>query len=509
MKTKANLPTYQEIFGSVQTEVIPMESTGKTVEVDPIQLRNLVLSIFNIVTVPKQFKVEHPAVTKRIFMLLMHGLDRSRYNKYYDQIKTFHELSENGYPTTILLREKHGVVSQPEVSFLGYSFTELKKFENIEEMIVSTHKLLDNNFPLPEDAEKDDFEGKHRFEQFHVQPCSKELLDQCKWLPDKVEGAKKAVALDCEMIKTRKEGSEEDMYELARLSVTDEKGSVLIDEVFKPIYPVSDLLTSVSGITQEMIDKATHVSNEGVDVLARVADKNTIIIGHGLENDFKALRLFHTRVVDTSLIYNSEPNVRYPRKPSLINLSKKYIKNNFRKDGKSHDSIDDARASFDLALHATKAAVSRVATTPKIPDLFSKIEKATTHIDVLTNSKLTPYSGVDEKVRCHLIDDDEERTTELIRCIKEEDSEVVFCHYNTMARCGTNEEEEMKAASYYNSVLERVIPIIPPASVLFIYTGGGSMARVYAIPEKQYRNAETQLCRQGLLWIKTTAPENE
>ena len=463
--------------------------------------------------VPKSFQIEHPSVTRRLFFLLLYGLDRSRYNKYFDLLPGFQKLSENGYPVTVLLNEKHGTIQQPESSILGYKYTQMKKYESYEEMIVSVHKLLDNNFPLPEELAKDDFVGKHRFEQFNIEPISKEVLEECDWLPEHDDNIKKEniVALDCEMIKTKKnpdDAEEKEQYELARLSVTDKKGRTLIDEIFKPVNKVIDLLTPFSGITEEMIEKATKFSNEGRAVLGTVCDKNTIIVGHGLENDFKALRLFHTRVIDTSLVYNNEKGVKYPRKPSLISLSKRYIGKDFREEGKSHDSVDDAKISFELAQYAKQAAVSKVQAPPEIPDLFVQLKKATNSIDVLTHARMTPYANLDEHVRCHLLDDDNERTEELLKVIKEESSEVVFAHYNILARSASNEEDEKNAAILYNSIVEQVTSILPPASVLFVYTGGGSLSRISACQDFNSRKAEAQLCRQGLLWIKITEPDD-
>ena len=135
---------------------------------------------------------------------------------------------------------------------------------------------------------------------------------------------------------------------------------------------------------------------------------------------------------------------------------------------------------------------------------FSVLSK----IDVLTHTRMTPYQGVDEKVVCHLIDDDNERMEELMKCIKEDDSEVVFAYFNTLARAANNEEEEKTAAVLYNDILAKVVEAIPPATVLFVYTGGGSLTRVSALQDPNAKKAEAQLCRQGMLWVKITPPED-
>merc|ERR1719171_3412309 len=58
-------------------------------------------------------------------------------------------------------------------------------------------------------------------------------------------GAAAAVALDCEMVGTGPDGTDSI---LARVSITDEAGSVLLDAFVKPTAKVVDLRTNVTGI---------------------------------------------------------------------------------------------------------------------------------------------------------------------------------------------------------------------------------------------------------------------
>lgn len=507
MKNKKQNTTYFDIFGDVQTEVGVHENANKT-EINPIGVRNFVLSIFNLVSIPKWAKIEHSSLVKRVIFLYFHGIDQLKFLQYHDEISKFHELKENGFPAVILASLKGMRIIPPEQSLLGYAINpkELKTFTSFEEMLLSEHKLLDNGFPLPFNPDRDDWKGKHRFEEFGVKPLTEEELSRYKYLPDHVEGAQKVIALDCEMIETTSEdGVKHD--ELARLSVVDEKGNTIIDEFFKPVFPVSDLRTHVSGVTQESIDSAKLSSNEGINKLAEVADKETIIVGHGLENDFKALLLFHMRVVDTSLIYNNEKGVTYPRKPKLSNLYQKYFKKEMREDNKPHDSVDDARAALELAKFCLNHAVSNVPIPPKIPDMFQQLLKTVAKMDILTHERMTNYQGLDERVNCIMEDEDAPRADKLIDCIKNHDSEFVFAFFNGMARCEVVDEEERKEAKFYNDVLGRVMEVMPKSSVLVVYSGGGSTRRISEIKIQQAKNAEISKVRQGLLWARAIPPE--
>ncbi|EAY22888.1 exonuclease family protein [Trichomonas vaginalis G3] len=507
MKNKKQNTTYFDIFGKVQTEVGVQEDSNTT-EISPMQVRNFALSIFNVVSIPKWAKIEHSSLAKRVIFLYFNGIDLNRYNKYFDEISNFHSMKENGFPVTVLASLKGNRIVPPEQSLLGYAINpkELKCFSSFDEMLLSDHKLLDNGFPLPEDPNREDFQGKHRFEEFGIKPLTPEELSRFKCLPDHVDNANKVIALDCEMIETTSEdGAKHD--ELARLSVVNEKGEVIIDEYFKPIHPVSDLRTHVSGITQEHLDNAKLTSEDGVSALSAVADKETIIVGHGLENDFKALLLFHTKVVDTSLIYNNERGVTYPRKPKLSNLFQKYFKKEMRDQTKPHDSIDDARAALELSKFCLNHAVSNVPIPPKIPDMFSSLLKAVTSIDVLAHERMINFKDLDPRVHCILEDEDEPRKQKLMESVKNDSSEFVFAYFNGMSRCEVNEEEERKAAKFYNDVLGDVLSVMPKSSVLIVYSGGGSTRRISELKDIPAKNAEMNLCKQGLLWAKATPPE--
>lgn len=116
------------------------------------------------------------------------------------------------------------------------------------------------------------------------------------------------VALDCELVYTTAGMS------LARVTVLSGSGSVLLDEHVRPPTGVAilDLNTRFSGVQDEDLDKAI-LDVAGVQrALAQFVDGETIFVGHGLENDLKALRLVHTRIIDTAIV-RSCPSA--PRKP--------------------------------------------------------------------------------------------------------------------------------------------------------------------------------------------------
>ena len=89
---------------------------------------------------------------------------------------------------------------------------------------------------------------------------------------------------------------------LARLTVIGEDGNVVLDEHVRPAGSVLDTNLRFSGVREEDIAKAV-LDVAGVrEALGTFVGPETVIVGHGLENDLKALRLVHLSVIDTAIV---------------------------------------------------------------------------------------------------------------------------------------------------------------------------------------------------------------
>jgi RNA exonuclease 1 len=139
-----------------------------------------------------------------------------------------------------------------------------------------------------------------------------------------------------------------DKFELTRISVLGWDGNVILDELVKPLVPITDYLTPYSGITEDMLKPVTTRLGDIQKRLQEIITPSTIIIGHSLDGDFKALHMTHPVIIDTAIIY---PHPRGPPlKSSLKWLSQKYLGREIQKSHGTtgHDSVEDARAVLDL-----------------------------------------------------------------------------------------------------------------------------------------------------------------
>lgn len=147
-------------------------------------------------------------------------------------------------------------------------------------------------------------------------------------------------AVDCEMVVT------EEGYELARVSVINEKLDCIFDSLVKPANVVLDYVTKFSGIDAEMLEAVTTTLTEVQEQLKKILPAQCILVGHSLENDFKALGLAHPYVIDTALLFT--PHATPFCKPKLRILVKKLLDMEIQTGTCGHNSTEDATACMKL-----------------------------------------------------------------------------------------------------------------------------------------------------------------
>ncbi|KAG8290008.1 hypothetical protein J6590_092323 [Homalodisca vitripennis] len=149
-------------------------------------------------------------------------------------------------------------------------------------------------------------------------------------------GCRQVFALDCELLFTTMG------LEVARVSLANVDGSSQYDALFQPEHEIIDFNTRFSGVTKEdyVLYKAKTLKQAQYGLLHYI-ESDTILVGHGIENDLRALKIVHTLVVDTTAIFPHEHGL--PCRRSLKSLAQEYLRKNIQTSATGHDSLEDAR----------------------------------------------------------------------------------------------------------------------------------------------------------------------
>ncbi|KRY24013.1 RNA exonuclease 1 -like protein [Trichinella patagoniensis] len=151
---------------------------------------------------------------------------------------------------------------------------------------------------------------------------------------------KSVFALDCEMVYTTI-GSM-----LARVTVVDWNLETVYERLVKPPGALLDCNTRFSGITEQELAKAEWTLEDVQKDLSEIFSPDSILIGHSLDCDLRALKLIHMKVVDTSVVFPHRRGLPYKR--ALKSLAMEYLKKIIQENVGGHDSKEDASACMEL-----------------------------------------------------------------------------------------------------------------------------------------------------------------
>jgi DNA polymerase III epsilon subunit-like protein len=165
-----------------------------------------------------------------------------------------------------------------------------------------------------------------------------------------------AVTLDCEMA-----GIAGGAGEAILLCVTDYvTGAVIINQFVCPTEKISQMRTSIHGISKSTLDEAILRGQalsgwEGARAeLWKHIDDNTILVGHSLQHDLDALRIIHPRVVDSGILSRNAVGIRRIQW-GLQTLSSELLNVEIRKNkGGIHDCLEDVLATREVVLFCTQ-----------------------------------------------------------------------------------------------------------------------------------------------------------
>ncbi|XP_067838365.1 RNA exonuclease 1 homolog [Heptranchias perlo] len=136
---------------------------------------------------------------------------------------------------------------------------------------------------------------------------------------------------------------------LTRVSVLSANLQVVYDVFVKPDNEVIDYNTRFSGVTREDLMTAKTTLPEVQAALLMMFSADTILIGHSLEKDLLALKLIHSMVIDTSVVFPHRLGL--PHKQALRNLMADYLTHD---NVEGPGSVEKGRACMELMMWKVK-----------------------------------------------------------------------------------------------------------------------------------------------------------
>ncbi|KAA8909618.1 hypothetical protein TRICI_004453 [Trichomonascus ciferrii] len=149
------------------------------------------------------------------------------------------------------------------------------------------------------------------------------------------------LSLDCEFVGVGPDGCNS---ALARVSIVNYYGNVVLDKFVKPKERVTDWRTWVSGVTAKHMKNAVSFEEIQKEVTALL--ENRILVGHAVNNDLKVLMISHPKssIRDTSAHRPFRKLVKGT--PSLKRLAQEVL--NLDIQSGEHSSVEDAQATMLL-----------------------------------------------------------------------------------------------------------------------------------------------------------------
>lgn len=153
----------------------------------------------------------------------------------------------------------------------------------------------------------------------------------------------KYVSMDCEFVGVGLDGKDS---ALARVSIVNFFGHVVLDVFVKPQEKVTDWRTWVSGIKPHHMVGALAFSEAQKQVASILEGR--ILVGHSVSHDLEALFLSHPKsmIRDTSRHIPFRQTYAKGKTPSLKKLAKEVLGIDIQ--GAEHSSVEDARATMLL-----------------------------------------------------------------------------------------------------------------------------------------------------------------
>lgn len=411
----------------------------------------------------KEFEVKHKEKVPNVVVCLIPGLVMDDFGQTEKVLKldsskaTKLPFFESKFKDIIPLRlpGKANEVFSIERTLINVKITRKSK-DDMMEQLLNTPVAIESLFVKMPDWMDHDFK--------HFPGSGHELPDD--WFETKqLDHEPKIFALDCEFCQT-KEGSQ-----LARISIVDYDNNVVYDEFVKPEKEIIDYATKFSGITEDIMDKATTTQQQVREKLLQTISSSDILVGHSLLFDLNVLKMCHPKIVDTCVIYDHTR--KKPFKASLKWLAETYLGRKIQAgeaEGKGHSSVEDSIACLDLV----KLKLSKGPLFGQEPDsepISLRIEKEGDKPVAILDKSMTEWgiTSVHADTIKQVVESSDDLLVEKIDEATK-NSKVIFCKLSEYPK-GGDDEQKAKLDEQLNKVWESL-----PENSTFIVIGGSNVS---------------------------------
>ncbi|CAH3187934.1 unnamed protein product, partial [Porites lobata] len=342
-----------------------------------------------------------------------------------------------------------------------------------EDYILTTEEMQMNDYPLPED---DDNHADYKSTHNHGFISTKAYQKSTSTSNESSSHESPMYAVDCEMCETA-EG-----LELTRISVVDESFNVIYDTLVKPARPIIDYKTKFSGITKKTLENVTTTLDDVQKCLIDLLPHDAILIGHSLENDLRALKLHHRRVIDTSVLYDSSSGPLF--KSSLKCLTKQFLNKKIQNGSDGHCSIEDAKACMELVQLKIKNGPNFGKPSMNKEGYANLVQNIHTDGAMLDSPGVLRKfcSGARHAVSCT---SDHEVVSQAVELVKTADLLWAHLHQPEMflkgETCNDKGEEDQRWKEVLKSVDSKILQIhqaLPKDTLFFVMFGCGDLSLV-------------------------------
>ena len=103
----------------------------------------------------------------------------------------------------------------------------------------------------------------------------------------------------------------------------DHCNKTVFESLVKPKHTILDYNSKFSGIVEGDLDNVTVTLEDVQNKLLGFVNSKTILIGHSLDYDLRALKMIHETVIDTSAVFPHKRGLPYRR--ALRTLMAEYL----------------------------------------------------------------------------------------------------------------------------------------------------------------------------------------